>query len=127
MRRPGALVAGLLWCSSCAAAGAAPDVCPVAAVNLFPAQSWLPPPPPPAPPSRPEPPRAPPLPYDYLGQLQDGREIVLFLRQGAITHVVRRGEILDGAWRLDSIAPRQAGFVYLPLDQPQTLSFPRQP
>ena len=97
---------------------------PAAPANLFPAQSWLPPPPPPP---KPPPPQAPPLPFKYLGQLQDGRDIVLFLDHGAQTLLARVGDTLDGRYRIDAINPRQATFTYLPLNQTQTLTLRTRP
>ncbi len=121
------LIAGSLMLA-CAGAVTAqePPACPAAA-NLFPVQSWQPPPPPPPPPRKPEPPRAPPLPFKYLGQLQEDRGIVLFLEHGMLTLVARAGETVAGSWRIEKITPTQAVFNYQPLDQTQTLTLRTRP
>lgn len=111
----------------CPLATQAEPACPVAAANLFPVQSWLPPPPPPPPPRKPEPPRAPPLPFKYLGQLQEGNDVALFLQRGELNFVVRAGETVDGVWRIEKITPTQAVFNYQPLDQTQTLTLRTRP
>ncbi len=126
------VVTRLVACSlmlACAGAVTAqePPACPAAAANLFPVQSWQPPPPPPPPPRKPEPPAAPPLPFKYLGQLQEDRGIVLFLEHGKLTLVARAGETVAGSWRIESITPTQAVFNYQPLDQTQTLTLRTRP
>jgi hypothetical protein len=108
-----------------ALAVAAPDQAsrPVAAANLFPAQNWLPPPVI----RKPEPPKAPPLPFKYLGQLQEDRGIALFLERGNMTLVVRAGETVDGAYHVEKVTPTQATFIYLLLNESQQLALRTQP
>lgn len=88
--------------------------------DLFPVQSWQPPPPPPSPPPPPPPPAAPPLPFQYLGHWQEGREEVYFLAQGEQLHTLKRGDAV-GAWRLDEAAPGQLAFTYVPMNERRTL------
>lgn len=121
MKRGIALLVALLAGMACAAEE---PPCPVAAANLFPSQSWQPPPPPPRPP---EPPRAPPLPFAYLGQLDEGGSIALFLGKQQRTLVVRAGDTIDGSYRIDSITPQRAMFTYLPLDIQQPLILRNKP
>lgn len=91
--------------------------------DLFPRQTWVPPPPPPkpyvAPP--PPPPSPPPLPFKYLGRWVDAGELTLFLAQGEQPIPVRAGQVLLGAWRVDTLTERQVVFTYLPLDMQSTL------
>jgi hypothetical protein len=81
-----------------------------------------PPPPPPvvvapvvAPP--PPPPPRPTLPYRYVGMLseRDGGDARVFLMLGDKMLMARRGETLEGGWRLDIISPQELQFVR-PLD-----------
>jgi hypothetical protein len=87
------------------------------AEDIFPAQTWVPPPaavPAPAP-------VAPPLPYSYVGKfVMGGTTVVLLARQEA-NFVVRSGETLEGAYHIDSITPDLMTLTYLPLNQRQTL------
>lgn len=122
------LVGWFMLVCVCVVAAQAQAVCAAAIANPFPVQSWQPPPLPPSPlPRKPEPPKAPPLPFKYLGQLQDGGEIVLFLEHGKLTLVARTGETVGGSWRIEKITPTQAVFNYQPLDQAQTLTLRTRP
>lgn len=104
---------------------AAGDATPaVTTANLFPSQTWQPPPPPP---SRPKPPEAPPLPYTYLGQLAEEGGITLFLGRQQRTLIVRAGDILDGSYRIDAVTPQRALITYLPLDIQQSLNLRNTP
>lgn len=91
--------------------------------DLFPRQTWVPPLPPPkpyvAPP--PPPPSPPPLPFKYLGRWVDAGRLTLFLVQGEQPIPARAGQVLLGAWRVDTITERQVVFTYLPLDMQSTL------
>ncbi len=68
------------------------------------------------------PPQAPPLPYTYLGMLDsdDGRTV--FLEQQDRSLAAHKGDVLDGAWRLDEATDARIVFTYLPLDRQQSLS-----
>lgn len=87
----------------------------------FAAHSWLPPvpvvkaPPPP-------PPRAPALPFTYLGKLQDGAAVTVFVAQGERSHVLKSGDKL-ASYQVESISPTDMVFIYLPLGEKQRLSF----
>jgi hypothetical protein len=88
--------------------------------DLFSARSWNPPPP--APPAQePAAPVAPPLPYAFLGKKLEAGSWEIYLSKGEQTVIVREGEIVDGAWRVDKIAPPSMALTYLPLGQVQTL------
>lgn len=121
------LACGLVLAGICAGAAQAQPACPGVAANLFPAQSWQPPAPPSPPPSRPEAPRAPPLPFKYLGQLQDGDAVTVFLEYRGLTQVVRAGDTLDGLWHVAEVVPARATFVYLPLNESLTLTLRARP
>jgi len=118
-------------------AGAAPTArMQPAAADLFAAHDWQPPAPPPAPvvevAAAPPPPRvAPPLPFRYLGRLEepDGSVAVFLLRSGQERQpiVVRAGDLIAPHHRVDQIGPRGLRLTYLPLDQTQNLPFATTP
>lgn len=87
--------------------------------DLFAARRWTPEPSPMATqrPAAPAPPVLPPLPYTFIGKkLQDGRWEV-YVTRGEQSLVLREGEVVDGQWRVDRIAPPQLSLTYLPLGQ----------
>jgi hypothetical protein len=102
------------------------------APDAFAAHSWtvVPPPAPPAPvvwqpPPEPPPPQAPPLPFKYLGRLEESPErTVWYLLQGERLIVKASGEPIDSSYRIDGAEAGQLRFTYLPLGQQQTLTLP---
>ena len=89
--------------------------------GLFGRQDWTPPQPPPKP-APPPPPSAPPLPFTVIGKsLEDGKWEV-YLASGQNTHIAHEGAVLDGAWRIERIAPPLMTLTYLPLNQVQQLN-----
>ena len=88
--------------------------------NLFPRQTWVPPPKPYIPPP-PPPPKPPPLPFKYLGRWVDGGRLTVFLVQGEQPVPIEPGQVLPGSWRVDEITARSVVFTYLPLDMQSTL------
>jgi hypothetical protein len=95
--------------------------------NAFSAISWYvpPPPPPPPPPAKPVPPpapTAPPMPYSYLGRyVEDGRLIILLVRNERI-YTVAEGEVIENTYRVERLARGRLEMTYLPLDIKQTIS-----
>jgi hypothetical protein len=91
---------------------------------VFTGKSWYvpPPPPPPTPPPPPPPPAAPPLPFTYLGQLQDGGKAEIFLVKDDRVLTVKQGDILEGNYRVDGIVGSKLELTYLPLGIKQTLN-----
>lgn len=77
-----------------------------------------PPPPPPAPP-----PTAPPLPFTYMGKMTDDPTAPLYflVKNGTLYHV-KVGDVIEGTYRIDSVAGASLRIIYLPLDMPQLLS-----
>jgi hypothetical protein len=95
------------------------------ASNLFASNDWTPPPPPrPAapPPPPPPPPTAPPLPYSFIGMLEDQVKPTAFLSRDEQLLLVTAGDTLDGTYHVDSISGKEIAFTYLPLKQRQFLS-----
>ena len=64
----------------------------------------------------------PPLPYAYLGMLDgdDGRTVFLELQDRSLA--ARKGDVLDGTWRVDDATDARILFTFLPLDRQMTLS-----
>jgi hypothetical protein len=67
------------------------------------------------------PPAAPPLPFAFLGKKLEGEVWEVYLARGDQTFIVREGSSVDGAYRVDKIAPPLVALTYLPLGQSQTL------
>jgi hypothetical protein len=101
--------------------------------DLFAGRSWVPSPPPAPPvavaapvrkPEPPPPPAAPPLPFRYVGRLDDGERTVVFLRRDQKALGVTAGTRVDDAYRVESISESAVEFVYLPLGTKQVLDLP---
>ena len=86
--------------------------------NLFPRQTWQPPPPPPAVQKT----TAPPLPFQYLGQLQEGDAVSAFLAVMGQQIIAREGDVINGSYRVEHIRPGVIEMTYLPLNEKQSLS-----
>lgn len=91
--------------------------------NLFPAQSFRPPPKPaaPAPKLPPPPPMAPPLPFIFVGAWTEAGQETVFLERGGQLLTTHAGETLPGGWRLDKVSPEGLTFTYVSLNQQRTL------
>lgn len=93
--------------------------------NLFKPHSWevIPPPPKVAPPPPPPPPSAPPVPFQYMGRLENGPDgNLIYLSQNDQSYSVKVGSNVNGYWRLDKEDARNIYFTYLPLNLPNVLS-----
>lgn len=87
---------------------------------LFTAHEWLPPPPKPQPPP---PPQAPPVPYTYVGSmddLPDGHTVILMQQKKVL--MPKLGSQITPQWRLDREDAQSVYFTYLPLDKTVLLS-----
>ncbi|MFC3456849.1 hypothetical protein [Massilia haematophila] len=91
---------------------------------LFARQDWTPPPPPPPPQESgpPPPPVAPRLPYSFIGKSLEEGKWEVYLASGERTHIAVEGGVIDGAWRVERIAPPLLTLTYLPLNQVQQLN-----
>lgn len=76
----------------------------------------------PAPPEIPAPPPLPPLPFKFMGRLEQDGQPALFLTWGERNLVLRAGDVAEGTYRLQAITDAGADFVYLPAGQHQTLN-----
>ena len=72
-------------------------------------------PPPPAP-------VAPPLPFEYAGRIEGREGPTFLLSRGPESFAVHAGEAIDGDYRLETVSADTLTFVYLPLNERQTLS-----
>lgn len=95
--------------------------------GVFGGQTWNPPPPPPPPappaPPPPPPPSAPPLPFTVIGKAAADGQWEVFLSRGPDqTFVVRKNTVIDGMYRVETIAPPTMTMIYLPMNQVQQLN-----
>ncbi len=92
--------------------------------DAFGAKSWVvaPPPPPPPPPPVIEPPKAPPLPFRFMGQVDEGNgQRIYFLTRGTEMISASVGENIDNTYLLERAEGGSLRFVYLPLREAQIL------
>lgn len=94
--------------------------------DVFLSHSWLPPqppPPPPPPPAPPVKPVAPPLPFSFLGTLDEkGMARRVFLTLGEQLIIVKSSDVMEGRYRIDQITDSSVELTYLPLNQKQIIS-----
>jgi hypothetical protein len=102
---------------------------PTAGGDAFARLSWLPPPPkvvfvaPPPPPV--VVPTAPPLPFTFVGLLEQGlgtSQPKAFLTRGDALLVVAAGDTVEDNYSIDSITAQQITMTYLPLKTRQVLN-----
>ena len=67
-------------------------------------------------------PSMPPMPFQFVGRLDDRSDLQVFLQNGEKIYVVRKGDVIDDTWRIEGISDVELSFVYLPLHLSQTLS-----
>lgn len=67
-------------------------------------------------------PTAPPLPFQFIGKLEDSKQLQVFLQNGERLYVVRAGDVIDETYKVDRISATEMSFVYLPMKFAQTLS-----
>ena len=72
-------------------------------------------------------PQAPPLPFAFLGQLIEEGRVTVFLANGDRNWVVRVGDTIDGAYRVEAIADRTMTLTYLALETRQELAIGHAP
>ena len=71
--------------------------------------------------SVPEKPVAPPLPFRFLGRITDSGTTTVFLAYRGQNLGVKKGDEVEKLYRIDQVAEDRLVFVYLPLDERQTL------
>ncbi|MDB5997491.1 MAG: hypothetical protein JWP42_4627 [Pseudomonas sp.] len=67
-------------------------------------------------------PSVPPMPFQFVGRLDDHSDLQVFLQNGEKIYVVRKGDVIDETWRIEGISDVELSFIYLPLHLSQTLS-----
>lgn len=75
-----------------------------------------------APPAAAEPAPPPSLPFRYVGRYTEGESMMVFLSANDRSFLSKAGDVLDGAFKLESIDDKQILFTHLPSNQSLTLS-----
>jgi hypothetical protein len=76
----------------------------------------VPPPPPP-------PPKAPPLPFAFVGLVEQGAgKPQAFLSRGDALFIVAAGDVIEEKYRVESLSPASVVMTYLPLTERQVLN-----
>jgi len=88
--------------------------------RLFSATNWAPPVVK-AKPVDPPLPVAPPLPFAYLGKQLVGGQLEVYVTRGDRVLALRNQTVIEGTYRVESIAPPTMSLTYLPLNQIQKL------
>ena len=66
----------------------------------------------------------PTLPYQFMGQMDDGGKAVMYLSRANDTFVVRPGDTLEGTYRVLAMDPRRIEFEHIPTGTKQVLLVP---
>lgn len=90
--------------------------------GAFHTRSWNPPQPEQATPPPPAAPTAPSIPFAFIGKTLGEGKWDIHLAQGDKIHSVHPGDVIDGVWRVDTVAPPVMTITYLPLNQVQTMN-----
>jgi hypothetical protein len=69
-------------------------------------------------------PVAPPLPFRFIGAIEEGALRRAFIMDGTQLHIVGPGDLVDGRYRVERVEPGFIEFTYLPLGRRQTLPSP---
>lgn len=70
----------------------------------------------------------PPLPYVYLGKMEEpGGKVLTFLQKGDIAYTATIGTVLDNMYRVESVSATTVEFTYLPLHKKQVLDKTQNP
>jgi hypothetical protein len=66
----------------------------------------------------------PALPFQFVGQMSDSADKVVYLSRGESALIARVGDVLEGSYKVLDITPLQIEFEHLPTGQKQALPFP---
>lgn len=88
--------------------------------GLFASRDWTPLPVPPVA-VKPPPPAPPPMPFTYIGKAASDGVWEVFLASADKTYVVRAHTVIDGVYRVESIAPPLLAITYLPMNRLQQI------
>jgi hypothetical protein len=97
------------------------------AVDIFSVRTWQPPPPPvdlnPGPPPKPQ---APPLPFKFLGKIDEpDRDLTFLLARGDQVIPVNVGQVINGIYFVEKYDAGRLYFIYKPLKTRQSISVGR--
>lgn len=67
-------------------------------------------------------PSAPPLPFQFIGKLDDHAHLRVFLQEGEQVHVVQVGDVIGGTYKVQKITANQMTLLYLPLKISQSMA-----
>lgn len=70
-------------------------------------------------------PEEPALPFTYFGKLIEGGRVTVYLATADRNLAVRKGDVIDHAWRVESIGPTAMVFRHLPEGKRQSLEIGR--
>lgn len=74
---------------------------------------------------------APPMPYQMIGRVVEGegaQAVEVALLAGPTKALsVRRGDVIDGQWRVEQVSPSGVGLTWLPAKLPQNIVFKAVP
>ena len=87
-------------------------------IDPFRNKSWYVAPPPPKPPK----PTAPPLPFQYLGKINEAGETRVFLNHQGKHIIAKLGDVIDNNYSVEEIAGGRMTFLYLPKKEKQELA-----
>ena len=87
-------------------------------IDPFRTKSWFVAPPPPKPPK----PTAPPLPFQFLGKLNEEGEIRVFLNHQGKHIIAKVGDVINNTYTVEEISGGQMVLLYQPLKEKQILS-----
>jgi len=73
-------------------------------------------------PPAPSKPVAPPLPFKYLGLMEDRGQLIVFVARGDELLSLKPGDVIANQYRVDEASEASVTFTYLPLDQRQVLT-----
>lgn len=89
--------------------------------DAFQSRNWQPAPPAPKPAPLAKP-VAPPLPFAYLGRIEEDGATTVYLRRGDNVVLAQPHKAIDSTYLLEEAGADRLVFVYLPLQQQQVLS-----
>jgi hypothetical protein len=75
-----------------------------------------------APAPLPPPPTAPPLPFSYVGRIEEAGKAIFFLTKGDKLYTVKVGDDIEGIYTVEGIVAGQLKLTYKPLNIAQTLA-----
>lgn len=69
-------------------------------------------------------PVAPPLPFHFVGRMNDGGNEVVYLRDGESIVLARQGEVLQGIYQVLELGAGEIQFLHVPTGEKQSMSLP---